>query len=150
MEKTLGKEYANLRERRAYLEDNSDGVIEMGYMKSFEPEKVQELKERLAETSIEISEREEAKKASAVQFNAELKPLQEEKAKLMRGIKERAEYVKEECFKIVDADEKMVGFYNSEGDLIESRQAYPNELQGTIHQTLRGQTFHETRTGTND
>ncbi len=137
MEKTLGKEYTRSSERRAFLKDNCDCVVEKGYMKAFAPEKVTELKEKLAETSIEIGEIEEAKKAAAAQYNAELKPLLEEKSSILRGIKERAEYVKEECYKFVDQEDKMVGFYNSDGDLIESRPANPDELQGTIFQLGR-------------
>lgn len=143
MEKTLGKNYTNPAQRRAFLKDNCDCVVEKGYMKAFAPEKVSELKERLAETSIEIGEIETEKKVATAQFKALLKPLLEEKAEILRGIKQRAEYVKEECFKFVDQDEKMVGFYNAEGDLIESRPANPDELQTTIFQQLA-------RTGTLD
>lgn len=143
MEKTLGKEYSDPIRRRQFLEDNCDRVVEMGYMRAFAQEKVQELKEKLAETSIEIGEIETEKKAATAQFNAALKPLQDERADILRGIKERAEYVEEECFKFVDNDDKMVGFYNAEGDLIESRPASPEELQGTIFQLER-------KTGTHD
>lgn len=90
MEKTLGKEYDSLLQRRAFLKDNCDCVVEKGYMKSFAPEKVVELKEKLAETSIEIGEIEEAKKATTAQYNSQLKPLKEEKHSILRGIKERA------------------------------------------------------------
>ena len=137
MEKTLGKEYANARERRTFLKDNCDCVVEKGYMKSFASEKIQGLKEKLAETSIEIGEIEAAKKAATASYNAELKPLKEEHTQIVQSIKERAEYVKEECFKFVDQEKKMVGFYNSDGDLIESRPANPDELQMTIMQTFR-------------
>lgn len=90
MEKTLGKEYADPIKRRSFLKDNCDCVVEKGYMKAFAPEKVQELKEKLAETSIEIGEIETEKKAATTHFNAQLKPLLEEKSEILRGIKERA------------------------------------------------------------
>lgn len=138
-----------MREREAFLRDNSDEVVEMGYMKPFDTDKVSELKERLSEVSIEISEVEAEKKAATTQFNAQLKPMQEEKATILRGIKERAEYVKEECYKFIDNDEKMVGYYNSEGLLIESRPARPSELQSTIHQELRRAEV-DVKTGTNN
>lgn len=134
MEKTLGKEYTNPQQRSAFLKDNCDCVVEKGYMKPFAPEKVTELKEKLAETSIEIGEIEDAKKASATQYNAQLKPLLAEKSTILRGIKERAEYVKEACYKFVDQEDKMVGFYNANGDLIESRPINPDEIQRTIFQ----------------
>jgi hypothetical protein len=137
MQRHLGKEYENLAYRRKFLEDNADGVVEKGYMKPFATEKVVELKEKLAETSIEIGEIEAEKKAATTRYNAQLKPLRDEKATILRGIKERAEYVKENCYKFVDQEDRMVGFYNAEGDLIESRPAAPDELQGTIFQIKR-------------
>jgi hypothetical protein len=43
----------------------------------------------------------------------------------------------------VDQDEKMVAYYNADGDLIEERPATADELQGTIFQIQR-------KTGTDD
>ena len=147
MEKTLGKEYANTMQRKAFLKDNCDGVIEKGYMKPFSTDKMRELKEELAEHSIEIGELEMAKKAATLSYNAELKPLKDRCGQIVHSIKERAEYVKEECYKFVDNDEKMVGFYNADGDLIESRPANPDELQSTIFQIKR---LEDRKTGTDN
>lgn len=38
MEKTIGKEYKNARDREAFLKDNCDKVEEKGYMKPYTPE----------------------------------------------------------------------------------------------------------------
>jgi hypothetical protein len=143
MEKTLGKEYTNSQERKAFLRDNCDCVVEKGYMKPFAPEKIVELKENLSEVSIEIAEIDEAKDAAVAEFKAQLKPRLQNKAAILRGIKERAEYVKEDCYKFVDQEDRTTGFYNSEGDLIESRPANPDELQGRLFPMNR-------MTGTND
>lgn len=138
MNKELGKEFPPGPERMNFLADNCDKIEKKGYMKSYSPEKVQELKEDLAVKSIKISEVEAKKKAATLEFNAELKPLKEEQATILRGIKERAEFVDDEdCYKFVDQEEKTVGYYNGNGDLIESRPAYPDELQGTIFQMKR-------------
>ena len=59
MSKYLGLEYADLQERKMFLKDNCDTVEDMGYMKQFSPDKVAELKDRLAEVSIEINDKEE-------------------------------------------------------------------------------------------
>ena len=153
MDKTLGKEYTNPHERRAFLRDNCDSVVEKGYMKQFAPQAIQVFKDRLSEVSIEISEVEDAKKAAATQYAAELKPMQVEKSTLLRNIKERAEYVKEECYKFVDHENRMVGFYNSDGDLVESRPASPDEYQRSIFQMSRSTASEraaELKTGTED
>lgn len=147
MEKSLGKEYTNPHERKAFLRDNCEVVVEKGYMKPFSPEKITELKETLSEISIEISEIEDAKDAAMADFKAQLKPRIVEKGKILRGIKERAEYVKEDCYKFIDMDDRTTGFYNSDGDLIESRPANPEELQISLFPRNR---IADDRTGTND
>jgi len=143
MNKTLGKEYPEGVSRKNFLRDNCDGVIEKGYMKPFSPEQIQSKKEELAETSIQINDIEDEKKEVMKEYKGRLDPLTDRRKELLKGIKEKAEYKKEECFKFVDQEDKMVGFYNGEGDLIESRPANPDELQGTIFQINR-------RTGTDD
>ena len=40
-------------------------------------------------------------------------------------------------FKYFDEDTKMVGFYNKEGNLVNSRPAFPNEMQKTMFQVMR-------------
>lgn len=137
MEKTIGKEYKNPREREAFLKDNCDKVEEKGYMKPYSPEELQGHKESLANLSIEISEVEEEKKLQDAYFKGQLKPLKEQRQQMVSNIKSKAEYVKEVCFKFVDQDEKETGFYNSEGDLIECRPATADELQPTIFSMAR-------------
>lgn len=55
MEKTIGKEYKNAREREAFLKDNCDKVEEKGYMKPYSTEELQGHKENLANVSIETA-----------------------------------------------------------------------------------------------
>lgn len=38
----------------------------------------------------------------------------------------------EECYRLTDRESGMTGFYNANGDLIESRQATADELQGNL------------------
>jgi len=143
MEKTIGKEYKNARDREAFLKDNCDKVEEKGYMKPYTPEELQGHKENLANVSIEIAEVEAEKKAQDAYFKGQLKPLIEQRAQMVSNIKSKSEYVKEICYKFVDQEEKETGFYNADGDLVESRPATADELQPTIFSMVR-------KTGTND
>jgi hypothetical protein len=142
METTLGKEYA-IAQREAFLKDNCDGVAEKGYMKRISPEEIQEKKEQLSEAAIQINDIEVEKKETAKEYKQRLGPLFTQRNELLKAIKEKATFIREQCYKFVDIDEKMVGFYNAEGDLIESRPATSDELQGTIFQIGR-------KTGTNN
>lgn len=143
MQRNIGKEFSDLRERMEFLDANCDKIEEKGYMKPFTSEQMQDYKEGLADVSIQIEEIEQEKKASASYFNEQLKPLVEERKEMVSNIKAKAKYVKEKCFKFVDREKKMTGYYNSEGELIESRPATASELNPTMFSVIRN-------TGTED
>jgi TolA-binding protein len=136
MDKTLGKEYA-ISQREAFLRDNCDSVVKKGYMKQFSQDQIQQKKEELSETDIQINDIDDEKRELNKEIRSRLDPLKDQRKTLLKDIKQKSEYIEEECFKYVDPEEKMVGFYNSEGDLIESRPATSDELQGTIFQISR-------------
>ena len=142
MEKQLGKDYTNKDQRIAFLKDNCDTVAEKSYLKQFTPDELQQKKEQLSEASIEINDIEEEKKEMLAEIKTRLEPKTTFRKELLRDIKHKASMKKEECYKFIDQTGRMVGFYNSDGDLIESRPAFADELQGTIMQILR--------TGTNN
>lgn len=147
MQRELGKEYQG-DARIRFLKDNCDKPEEKGYMKRFSPERIAEMKEQLSETAIQINDIEEEKKAVMSDFKKQLEPLTEDKTKLLKALKNKAEHVREVCFKFVDTEAREVGYYNEDGDLIESRPAYAEEMNGTIFQVMR---VDPTRlTGTHD
>ena len=137
MEKFLGQEIKNLEERKTFLLDNADEVEEKTYLKSFDADAMAERKERLAEVSIKINDLEDDIKSYKEAKKLDLKPLREAKTTLLHDIKFKGEVVTEKCFKFVDRDEGMVGFYNDEGLLIESRPATREESQTNIFSLTR-------------
>lgn len=70
-------------------------------------------------------------------FKIRMKPLVEDRKEILRGLKNKSEHVTERCFKFIDLETREVGFYTESGELIESRPAYAEELQGTIFQVSR-------------
>lgn len=137
MQRELGKDIQDPKKRVAFLMDNCDKVEEKGYMKPYNPEELGRMKENLSETDIVINDIEEEKKEVAADFKARLEPLTKERKAILEGLKKKAVFVEENCYKFVDPDTREVGYYNANGDLIESRPAYPDELQGTIYQIGR-------------
>lgn len=127
----MGQEYS-ATQRAIFLKDNCYRIDEIGYMKQFSPEEITEKKDALAEVSIEINDIEEEKKVAMTEFKEQLKPLTEHKSTLLGHIKKKAEFVTEECFKFVDHADRMVGFYNHEGILVEARPMRPDESQLTM------------------
>lgn len=140
--KTLGTEYTELNERKLFLKDNCDAVETMGYMKQFDPEQISQMKNDLSEISIEINDIEEEKKAASALFKIQLDPLNEQRKELLKGIKEKAEYVKETVYKFIDHDTRTVEYFNDQGHLVSTRPATADEMQKTI--------FQIDRTGTNN
>ena len=142
MDRQLGQDLIPaLREQ--FLKDNCDALEQKGYMRQYTPEELQGHKEKLANLSIEISEIEAEKKILDAAYKSRLKPLKESRAQMVSNIKSKSEYVNEICYRFTDQETKETGYYNKEGNLIESRPATADELQTTIFQMVR-------KTGTDD
>lgn len=138
MQRVLGQDIQNLEERQQFLLDNCDKVVEdMEYHKSFDSEELQQKERDFAKKSIRVASLEEEISDFKDKINEELKPLKEETKELLQDIKSKGRMVKEKCYQFLDEEEKMVGFYNSEGLLISSRPATREELQKTVFAELR-------------
>jgi hypothetical protein len=124
------------------LESNCDAIEEVGYTRRFTPEELTERKEELADKSVQLSDIEAEKKAASDTFKEREKPLLKRKTELLQQLKDKSEYVREDCYKFIDHDGRMVGFYNSDGELVSSRAIMPQEMQKTI--------FGQLRTGTDN
>ena len=118
-------------------------IENIGYTHRFSPDELAQKKESLAGVSIEINDIEIEKKEAMSDFKDRLKPLNEDKQKLLDNIKRGSEFQEnEECVKILYHDEKMAGYYNKLGELVYSRPIMPQEMQKTIFSINR-------KTGTN-
>jgi len=143
VKRELGKDIQQGAPRRQFLEDNADAVEKKEYMRHFTPEELLKLKEGLSETCISINDIEEELKEVKKEYKERLEPLINRKKEALEGLKKKAELVEEDCYKFIDEETREVGYYNQNGDLIESRPAYSEELQPTIFSVLR-------KTGTDD
>lgn len=140
--KQLGQEYANLEQRRQYLEDNCDAIETIGYMKRFSADQITAMKSDLSDVAIEISDIEEAKKEVLQDYKMQLDPLKETQKELLTHIKQKSEYISEKCYKFIDYETKTVEFYTAEGEMVSSRPIQPQEMQKTV--------FHLSNTGTDN
>lgn len=136
LDKELGKDIA-LEERASFLEDNCDAVEEVTYSRAFEPEELALKREQLTDAAIKIADIEEEKKTAMDGFKKQLKPLQKQKEEAIEALRDKSQTVIEKCYKFLDEETKMVGFYNKEGNLISSRPAFQKELQKTIQMSIR-------------
>lgn len=128
MTKTLFQDVPE-EKRAQMLQDNAESIEEIGYMKSFTEEEILLMKDDLADVSIDINEIEIEKKEVTAEFKLKLKPLNDQKKVTLTKIKNKAEFVREECYKFIDFEEKMVTYYNKLGQVVESRRIRPDEKQ---------------------
>lgn len=145
MEKFLGQEFEDLKEREQYLKDNADTIEDMGYSKPIPSEQIEKLKEQLADASIKKLEQEEAKKTAVQMYNEEIKGYKNTIKDVADKLKSKTTYVKEPCYKMVDAQTRQVGYYNKEGMLVYQRPARMAELQPRLFELRPGKTGTENK-----
>lgn len=136
IKKEIGKEYS-LEEREQFLRNTCDGTEEVSYSRAFTPEELAEQRELLTDASISLAEIEQAKKDAINGFKQRAKPYIDQKNDAIKKLRDKAETVIEDCFKYFDDETNMVGFYNIEGNLVNSRPAFPSEMQKTVFSEIR-------------
>lgn len=143
LENRIGTHIKNDDERAKFLSNNAEKKEHISYFKRLEPEEQTALKDELSDVSIDLDAQEEAKKEASADFNAEIKRLKTRRGKILTTIRDKGEQVKEDCFVMHDLDTHQVGYYNSKGNLVDSRPMKPQERQQTIFTAIN-------RTGTDD
>ena len=123
--------------RKSYLEANCDAVENISYSHYLSPAELETVKESICELTDTINDAEEDKKAYLDQHRKETAHLTQLRKTLMEKWKCKMETVKGECYKVIDRDTKMVGCYDSDGVLVNSRPATKEEAQRTIFEVLR-------------
>lgn len=117
----------------------------MGYSKPIPSEQIEKLKEQLADASIKKLEQEEAKKTAVQMYNEEIKGYKNTIKDVADKLKSKTTYVKEPCYKMVDAQTRQVGYYNKEGMLVYQRPARMAELQPRLFELRPGKTGTENK-----
>jgi hypothetical protein len=131
------QEIKDPEERKQFLLDNADKVVEIDYHKSFDSDEMAKMKTDFAEKHIRIATLEEKIKDYKDEINQELKPLKEEVSAIRENLKSKGKLVHEKCYQFLDEEERMVCIYNSEGILVSSRPATRDEMQRTIQAEIR-------------
>lgn len=114
------------------LADNCDAVEQKTYNRSLTNEELDVIKEELAGASIRLEDIDAEKKAAMELFKERIKAAKAEVQAALKMLRTRSEEVTEDCFKMSEIDSTEVGYYNSLGELIESRPMRPSERQRTI------------------
>lgn len=120
-------------EKRAQnLEALSEGAEEKDYSVFLTPEELAERKSRFTSLAIQEAKMNDKKKEFMDEIKMEMKPIQTEKAGLLDQIKSGTIRETGICYKMVDQVNKMVGYYNKRGQLVEQRPMTMDDRQMTI------------------
>lgn len=125
--------------RKQMLEDNCEQIEELEYSKEFTEEEVQELKENLANHSIQLNKLEQEYDEVKKDFQEKMKPLKETIKRTIEYIPSQQRLVSEQVYKFMDWNEKQVGYYNKDGILVKQRPMFQSEKQASIF-TLNSKT----------
>ena len=91
------QEIQDPEERKQFLLDNADKVVEIDYHKSFDSDEMAKMKTEFAEKHIRIATLEEKIKDYKDEINQELKPLKEEVSTIRENLKSKGKLVHEKC-----------------------------------------------------
>lgn len=132
-----------IEQRESILRDSCDQIVERSYMQRFSIEETNLRRAELAEVAILADDLEQELSRIKTEYRDKIKPLYERIAKIRTDLKSGGEWVKGNCYKFIDEDEGMTGYYSPEGYLLEQRPMTPEEGQRNVFRTLR-------RTGTDN
>lgn len=148
LEKTLAQDVPAGLEREDILRNSCDAVEVLDFTKELSKEKREELKETLVDKNIQLRDvradkrmADEIYKEQDKAYKNQIKHLEEENGEISKTLKEKAEFVSEDCFKFIDDETRTVGYYDRDGVLRYTRPIRPEERQSTLQMQLR-------RTGT--
>jgi hypothetical protein len=120
-------------EKRAqHLEALSEGAEEKEYSVFLTQEELAERKSRFTSLAIQEAKLNDKKKDFLDEIKMEMKPISTEKAVLLDEIKSGTIRQTGVCYKMVDFETKMVGYYNKRGQLVEQRPMAMDDRQKTM------------------
>ena len=132
-----------VEQRAQILRDSCDQIVERSYTRKFDQEEINERRADLANVAIQKADLEQSLAEIRADYKGKIKPLEERIVKLRDELKAEGE-----CYKFVDEEEKMVGFYSPEGYLLEQRTMTQEERQRNVFRAIRGNAMD--KTGTDD
>lgn len=127
-----------VEQREQILRDSCDQILERSYTRKFDQAEINEKRADLANVSIQMQELDRELAEYRATIKGKIKPLAERYGKILEELKTGGEWIKGDCYKFVDEEEKMVGIYSPEGYKLEERPMTQEERQRTIMSVIRG------------
>ena len=127
-----------MEEREQILRDSCDQIVEKFYTRKFGAAEMANKRTEACDVAMQISELNKELKEVTADYKGKIKPLTERHDTILDEIRGGGEQVKGDTFKFMFEECGKVGFYDTNGHLVEQRDMTPEERQRTVFQAIRG------------
>ena len=124
-------------ERLEALRQSADQVVNHSYTKPYTEEQISEIRAKISDLCIKISDQERELAAIKAQYKSTITPLENDREGLVSDLRTGGEYVTEECFVYIHYNMGKAGLYNKDGILLNEMDITQEMSQATIFQALR-------------
>lgn len=124
-------------ERLEALRNSADQVVNHSFTRPYTEEQISEIREKISDLCIEISDKERELAAIKAQYKSMLTPLETEREKAVSDLRSGGKYVTEECFIYVHYASGKAGLYTKDGHLLNEMDITQEMSQATIFSALR-------------
>ena len=111
-----------VEEREAYLEANSDSTEEMPVKKHYEESEILEMRRQHVNNALLMRKLTQDFVKVKAEYDGKMKPLKEENAYTLNLIQTGYVEVNQQVYLVADFTTMMMGYYDKDGELLESRK----------------------------
>lgn len=113
-------------EREEMLDAQADDVTEENYLQPYTNAEKAQRREEYVALSLEMKQITEEEDEMKQQFKERKAPVKKCMDTVLANLKQGGEYVKGKLYRIIDQEERVVGLYNKNGELVSQRKALPS------------------------
>lgn len=124
-------------ERLAKLRESADQVVNHSYSKEYTEEKISEIRTKISDLCIKISDYERELAAVKAEYKSKMTPLENDRESLVSDLRAGGERVTEECYVYLNFNIGKAGLYTKDGVLLSEADITQEMSQSTIFQSLR-------------
>lgn len=135
------------QERLAKIKETADQVVEHNYKRPYSEEEVTEIRKKISDLCVQISDLERELASVKAQYKAEITPLEASREDLIGDLRSGGDYVDEDCYVFMDFAIDKAGLYNGEGVLLNQKDITLEMSQSTIFSALRDNLLPDDQSG---
>lgn len=124
-------------DRLAKIKETADQVVDHNYKRPYTEEEVTEIRRKIADLCVQISDLERELASVRAQYRTEITQLEASREDLIGDLSSGGDYVDEDCYVFMDFNIGKAGLYNGAGILLSEKDITPEMSQSTIFQALR-------------